>query len=171
MNTKTNINTHHSVIAITQEEDRLKAIELQRQNGITNILWTKSSQDSMVDMGNFADACGLSIDSITQPSSENRRAVVVGFNSTGVAFYRISVPSVGEQETASMVRLQAETRLPLPAEQMEIAWRADQMRNGQVGCIVAAARKKPLENFVENVRNFEPTKILLDCEGVTKAWR
>ncbi|MBN1806784.1 MAG: hypothetical protein JW837_16165 [Sedimentisphaerales bacterium] len=171
MSTKTNIITHHSVIAITQEENRLKAIELRRQNGITNILWTKSSQDSMVDMGNFAATCGLSINPVLQRSPESCRAVVVGFNSAGVAFYRISVPSVGDHEIASMVRLQTETRLPLPAEQMEIAWRTDQMRNGQVGCIVAAARKKPLENFVENVRNFEPTKILLDCEGVIKAWR
>ena len=171
MSTKTNIKTHHSVIAITQEEDKLKAIELQQHNGTTNVLWTKSSDDNMVNMEDFAAKCGLSVDSTKQINPENRSTVVVGFNSASVVFYRINVPSVGEQEIASMVRLQAETRLPLPAEQMEMAWRADQMRNGQVGCIVAAARKKPLEGFVKNVRNFEPTKILLDCEGVTKAWR
>ena len=170
MSTKTNIKTHHSVIAITQEEDRLKAIELRQDNGATNVMWTKSSEESMT-MGSFAAKCGLSIDPFGEKSPESRGAVVVGFNSAGVAFYRITVPAVGEEETASMVKLQAETRLPLPADQMELAWRADQMRNGQVGYIVAAARKKPLENFIENVRSFEPTKILLDCEGVTKAWR
>jgi hypothetical protein len=170
MSTKTNIKTHHSVIAITQEEDRLKAIELRKHNGTTNVMWTKSNEESMT-MGTFATKCGLSIDPFTEQSEENRGAVIVGFNSAGVAFYRVTVPAVGEEETASMVKMQAETRLPLPVDQMELAWRADQMRNGQVGYIVAAARKKPLENFVENVRSFEPTKILLDCEGVTKAWR
>ncbi len=171
MSTKTDIKTSHSVIAIAQEEGKLKAIELREQNGTTNVLWTKSSEDGTEDWKAFAAKCGLSVEPMEQRSPDSSRAVVVGFNSAGVAFYRISVPAVGEEETASIVKLQAETRLPLPAEQMEIAWRADQMQNGQAGFIVAAARKKPLEDFAENVRNFQPTKILLDCEGVTKAWK
>lgn len=171
MSTKTNIKTHHSVIAITQEENRLKAIELREQNGAINVLWTKSSEDGTANWRSFAATCGISTDPTLQSSPYHQKAVIVGFNSSGVAFYRINVPAVGEEETASMVRLQAETRLPLPPDQMEITWRADQMRNGQVGFIVAAARKKPLKDFAENVRNFEPTKILLDCEGVTKAWK
>ncbi|MBW7992684.1 MAG: hypothetical protein FVQ84_22070 [Planctomycetes bacterium] len=171
MSTKTNIKTLRSVIAIAQEEGKLKAIKLQRQSGITNVLWTKSSEDGAADWKAFAVKCGLSAELMSQRSPDSHRAVVVGFNSAGVAFYRITVPAVGEEETASIVKLQAETRLPLPAEQMEMAWRADQVRNGQVGFIVAAARKKLLEDFVGQVRNFEPTKISLDCEGVTKAWR
>lgn len=171
MSTKTHIKTLHSVIAIAQEEDKLKAIELRQQNGTTNVLWTKSSENGTANWRAFADKCGLSLELTEHRSPDSSRAVVVGFNSAGVAFYRINVPAAGEEETASIVRLQAETRLPLPPEQMEMAWRADQMRNGQVGFIVAAARKKPLEDFVANVRNFEPTKILLDCEGITKAWR
>ncbi|MHC4536724.1 MAG: hypothetical protein ACYS6K_22475, partial [Planctomycetota bacterium] len=171
MSTKTNIKTLHSVIALAQEEDKLKAIKLQRHGDTINVLWTKSSEDGAADWRGFAAKCGLSAESMSHRSPDSHKAVVVGFNSAGVAFYRITVPAVGEEETASIVKLQAETRLPLPAEQMEIAWRADQMRNGQVGFIVAAARKKPLEDFVGNVSNIEPTKILLDCEGVTKAWK
>ena len=171
MSTKTNIKAPHSVIAIVQEEGKLKAIKLQRQSGATNVLWTKSSEDGAADWRAFAAKCGLSAEPMAHRSPDSSSAVVVGYNSAGVAFYRITVPDVGEEETASIVKLQAETRLPLPAEQMEIAWRAGQRQNGQVGFIVAAARKKPLEDFVENVGNFEPTKILLDCEGITKAWK
>ena len=171
MSTKTNIKTLHSVIAIAREEGKLKAIELERQSGAINVLWTKSSEDGGADWKAFAAKCGLSAEPMAHRSPDSHRAVVVGFNSAGVSFYRITVPAVGEEETASIVKLQAETRLPLPVEQMEMAWRADQMRNGQVGFIVAAARKKPLEDYVENVRDFVPTKILLDCEGVTQAWK
>lgn len=171
MSTKSNIKTLHSVIAIAQEEGKLKATELREQNGMINVLWTKSSEDGAADWGSFAAKCGLSIEPMEQRIPDISRAVVAGYNSAGVAFYRISVPAVGEEETASIVRLQAETRLPLPPEQMEIAWRADRVRNGQAGFIVAAARKKPLEDFVANVRNIQPTKILLDCDGVTKAWK
>jgi len=168
---KTNINNLQSVTAIIQEESKLKAIEVREQNGTTNVLWLKSSEGETEDWRAFASQCGLSAESTEQRSPDSSKAVVVGFNSTGVAFYRISVPAVGEEETASIIKLQAETRLPLPPEQMELAWRADQMRNGQAGFIVAAARKKPLEDFAENVRTIQPTKILLDCEGVTKAWK
>ena len=169
--TKTNIRTQRSVVAIAQEESKLKAIELREQKGGLRVLWTKSSEDTDTDWRVFAAECGLSVEPTAHTGADSNRAVVVGFNSAGVAFYRISVPAVGEEETASIVKLQAETRLPLPVEQMELAWRADQMQNGQVGVIVAAARKKLLQGFVEDVRSFEPTKILLDCEGVVKAWK
>ena len=171
MSTKTDIKTLQSVIAIVQEESKLKAIELRKLSDTINILWTKSSEEGTTDWKAFAAKCGLTAAPIEQISPDGHRAVIVGFNSAGVVFYRISVPAVGEEETASIVKLQAETRLPLPVEQMELAWRADKMQNGQAGFIVAAARKKPLENFVENVGNIQPTKILLDCEGVTKAWK
>lgn len=169
--TKTNIGTQRSVVAIAQEESKLKAIELREQKGGLRVLWTKSSEDTDTDWRVFAAECGLSVDPTTHLGADDNKAIVVGFNSAGVVFYRMIVPAVGEEETASIVKLQAETRLPLPVEQMELAWRADQMQNGQVGIIVAAARKKLLQGFVENVRSFEPTKILLDCEGVVKAWK
>jgi hypothetical protein len=171
MRTKSTIKVLHSVIAIAQEDGKLKAIELREQNGTINILWTRSSEDGTGDWRAFAAKCGLSVDPTGQRPPDSSRAVIVGFHSAGVAFYRINVPAAGEEETASIIRLQAETRLPLPIEQMEMAWRADKMRNGQVGFIVAAARKRPLADFAGNVRNFQPTKILLDCEGVTKAWK
>jgi len=169
--TKTNIRTQRSVVAIAQDENKLKAVELREKGRGVEVLWTKSGEDTDADWRGFAAECGLSVEPTAHTGADSNRAVVVGFNSAGVAFYRISVPAVGEEETASIVKLQAETRLPLPAEQMELAWRADQMQNGQVGVIVAAARKKLLQGFVEDVRSFEPTKILLDCEGVVKAWK
>jgi hypothetical protein len=36
---------------------------------------------------------------------------------------------------------------------------------------IAAARREPLARFLESIRSFEPESILLDCEGVVKAWR
>jgi hypothetical protein len=80
------------------------------------------------------------------------------------------VPAIKEKEIAAIVRVQAETRLPLPPEQVELAWRAGQIRNNEVAVTIAAARRERLQEFVENVRGLEPGKILLDCEGVVKAW-
>ncbi len=96
---------------------------------------------------------------------------MVGYNSAGVAFYRLTVPAVKEKEIAAIVRMQAETRLPLPPEQVELAWRARDAGDNEMAVTIAAARKERLQEFVEEVRGIEPGKILLDCEGVVAAWR
>ena len=172
INKKTNVGTWLSVVAITHQDNKHQAIELREKGKAIEVLWTKSSIDSNGDWRGFAAECGLSVEPTVRKKIKSDRTVVVGFNTEGVAFYRINVPVVGKEETAAMVKLQAETRLPLPAERMELAWRADrQMKNGQVGVTIAAARKEPLRGFVGNVQSFEPTKILLDCEGIVKGWR
>jgi hypothetical protein len=70
-----------------------------------------------------------------------------------------------------MVRLQAEARLPLPVEQMEIAWRRDTERGGQTAVTVAAGRTEQLQRFVDDVRVFRPSQILLDNQGIAKVWQ
>jgi hypothetical protein len=77
---------------------------------------------------------------------------------------------VGDKEIDSIVGLQAEMRLPLPPEQIELTWRADKLDDGQLGVTIAVARKEQLRKFVDNVQCFQPTKLLLNCEGIVKIW-
>jgi hypothetical protein len=168
---KTHNNDLRYVTAVVQDEDKLKAVELLKDNGRVHVLRAQSGKEGAADWEGFGAELDLSASSAERSSPDGDRAVVAGYSSAGVAFYRIEVPAAGDEETASMVRLQAETRLPLAPEQMEVTWRSDQMRNGHAGFIVAAARKRPLEDFAESVRSLGPAKILLDCEGVTKAWK
>jgi len=170
-NNVTGVGTRLSAIAIAQDESQLKAVELGKQGGAFEVLWTKSSEVGRTDRRLFAAECGLSVKPTGQTKTDGAKVVVVGFDSAGVAFYRIGVPVAKEEEIAAMVRLQAEARLPLPAEQMELAWRADRGQDGQMAVTIAAARKEHLQGFVEDVRGFRPTKILLGCEGIVKAWR
>jgi hypothetical protein len=167
---KTQVSTKRTVAAITQEENKLRAIGLREKGGRYEILWAKS-KDGNADWRLFATECGLPTEPAAQISTDGNKGVVIGYNSAGVAFYRLNVPAVGQEETAEIVKLQAETRLPLPADQMELAWRTDQAKNGQVGVTLAAARKEPLKRFVENVRAIGPAKILLDSEGIIKTWK
>ena len=160
-----------SAIAVAKDGSKLKAVKLSKQGGIFKVLWTKSSEAGDLDWRAFELECGLAAELAGQEKNNDDKMVVAGFDSAGVVFYRVDLPTVREEEIAAMVRLQAEARLPLPAEQMELTWRADQVRDGKVPVTIAAARKEQLKKFVENVRGFEPEKILLDCEGIVKAWR
>ena len=167
----TDMGTRRSAIAIVQDGSKLKAVELGRQGGVFEVLWTNSSEAGDLDWKAFELECSLAGEQTKKVEPADGRTVVAGFNSTGVVFYRIEVPSVRKEEIAAMVRMQAESRLPLSADQMELAWRAGETRNGKAPVTIAAARREQLEKFVVNVQGFEPEKILLDCEGIVKAWR
>lgn len=170
-NNTTDMGTRLSAIAITQDGSKLKAAKLGKQGPFFQVLWTKSTEAGDLDWKAFELECGLAAETTGKDKNSNDNMVVAGFDSAGVVFYRIDLPTVEEKEIAVMVKLQAEARLPLPAEQMELAWRAGQASNGKLPVTIAAARKVPLEKFIEDVRGFEPEKILLDCEGIVKAWR
>ena len=167
----TNVGMQRSVVAIAKQDNKLKAVKLRKQRGTLEVLWTKSNEGTDADWRLFAAECGLSLESPVQKDIDSDRAVVVGFDSTGMAFYRVNVPAVRDEEIASIVKLQAETLLPLPAEQIEMTWRANRTRNGQESVTIAAARKEQLQGFVEKVQSIKPTEILLDCEGIVKSWR
>lgn len=170
-NITTDMGTRRSAIAIAQDGTRLKAVKLSKQGPTCDILWAKSTEAGDLDWKAFELECGLAAETVEEKKDNVSKTVVAGFNSAGVVFYCIDLPTAGEEEIETMVKMQAEARLPLPVEQMELAWRAEQARNGKLPVTIAAARKEPLQKFIENVRGFEPEKILLDCEGIVKAWR
>jgi len=180
---KTNIGTRPSAVGIAKEENKLQAVCLRKQHGTFEVLWTKSSELSDADWGTFAAECGLPAGQTTptgkgagnratfsDSSQDDNPIVVAGFGSAGVGFHRITVPAAKKEEIAPMVRLQAEARLPLPAEQMELAWRPGQVQDGQMSVTVAAAKAEQLLKFIESIHGFEPEKILLDCEAIVRAW-
>lgn len=169
MNNHTDVEKPLSVVALTKEDDKLKGVELRSQNGFVEILWTRG--EAGADWGRFAAECGLSSEQSEPAEAETNQKVIVGYTSAGTIFHRTTVPAVGEKEIASIVKLQAESRLPLPAEQIELAWRTDSMPDGNVGITMAVARKVQLQSFAESMRRIRPAKILLDCEGIVQAWR
>ncbi|UCG48642.1 MAG: hypothetical protein JSU94_02480 [Phycisphaerales bacterium] len=167
----TGAGTRTSVIAISPDESGFKAVEVRKHGSTFEVVWARQSENGKSDWSRFAEECGLSSKPAQEQKSGEGKTVVMGFDSRGVAFYRMDVPSAGSKELAAMVRLQAESRLPLPAEHMELAWRAGEMRNGQVTVTMAAGRRESLEEFVEDLEGFRPSRIVLDCEGVVAAWR
>lgn len=167
---KTYTGTGSSIVAVVKEDNRLKSVEIRKDNGAFDLLWTRSSEGPSVDWKTFAGECGLPVGADV-PDAEGDRKVVVGFNSVGTVFHRTMVPAVGQKEIASIVALQAETRLPLSAEQMELAWRAGREQDGQTNVTIAVARKEHLRSFIDSVQPLRPTKILLDCEGIVEAWK
>ncbi len=160
-----------SVTAIAKSGNKLKAVDIRKRGMAIEVLMTKSSEENIFNWRDFAAKCGLSFDSAEEVEPENRKPVVVGYDSAGTAFSRVNIPEVEDKDLESMVTLQAESRLPLPADQMEIAWRADKEKDGQIAITITAARRQQVQSFVDKVTGFKPTNIFLDCEGIVKVWK
>jgi len=169
-NNQTNMEIWQSVAAIVNDDNEFKGVELRKQDGSFEILWTRSIADTDTNWREFAAECGLSVEPTALEETDSDRIVVAGFNTAGTIFHRSTVPAVEDKEIESIIQLQAETRLPLPPEQIELAWRADQLRDEQMGVTIAVARKEQLQKFAGKVRCFKPAKILLNCEGIVKIW-
>ena len=160
-----------SVTAIAKSGNKLKAVDIRKEGTTIEVLMTKSSEENVLNWQDFASKCGITFDPLAEIEPEERKPVVAGYDSAGTAFSRVNIPEVEDKELESMVKLQAESRLPLPANQMEIAWRADNERQGQIAITIAAARRQQVQSFVDKVSEFKPTNIFLDCEGIVKAWK
>jgi hypothetical protein len=158
------------VVAIVQQGDSLKAVQIGREGRSMSIHWARSSYGGRGALVRFAQECGLSVSAGAAAKKKSGKRSVAGFNSSHVIFYRADMPAVKSQELGAMIRLQAESRLPLPADQMEFAWKVGEIRDGQVGVTIAAAKRDGLEFFVNEVRDFSPSRILLNSEGVVRAW-
>lgn len=170
-NNESSVVTQLSAVAITREQSSFKAVELRKQRGSFEVLWTKSSDEVDTDWLGFATECGLDSEPSEAAARDSGRTVVVGFDSSGVAFRRIGMPVVEKDEISAIVKLQAESLLPLPMEQMELTWRTAYIQDGEMAVTVVAAKRERLQGFVRDISGLEPAKILLDCEGIVKVWR
>jgi hypothetical protein len=161
----------HAVIAAAKDEAQFKAVEVRKQDNVVEVLWTKSLPADSQTWTDFATTCGVAVGHDGHDKSPRKHAAsVVGLDSTGVAFYRVTAPAVEQQEMASIVRMQAESLLPLPPDQIEVAWRTTPGTNGNVDITIAAARREYLHKFAGSVQGFHPGHIVLSCEGTARAW-
>jgi len=99
----------------------------------------------------------------------SHRDVVAGLNSVGVAFYRMILPKVGSPETEAMVRMQAETRLPLDVDQMGLDWKTIDCSDVERTAAVAAMKRQC--PGVAEAAALEPDHIVLEADALIQMWR
>ena len=166
-----NVKIPHSVIAVVRGATAFQAVALHRQSDGVEIRWARRMPTEGGTWEAFAAQCGLAGDAEAgKGAGGGRPAVAVGLDSTAVAFYRINAPHVGREETAAIVRMQAESLLPLPPSEIEVAWRTTPSTNGNVDVTIAAARRDYLRRFAEDTRPFQPQTMIPACEGTARTW-
>ena len=120
-----------TIQAITSEAGYFQAVQLRRSDSGYELLRV------------YEDAGTLEASDIT----------VGGFDSGRAAFYRIQVPDVKSDQMSNLVEMQAEALLPLPMDQMEIAWRSHK-EEGKSEVTIAAARLNQLERYQREIEPY-----------------
>lgn len=78
------------------------------------------------------------------------------------AFYRLRVPPLDSNQLDSVIRIQAESILPLPLEQMQFAFRADEIADNGRRVTIAAAKTEHLRSVVTTARSIKASAVCLD---------
>lgn len=160
----------HELVAISFEGSEYKAACLVGTSAAMKVMWVKNANMNETPFADFAEQCGLSM---LPPGGEKSKAdagFVLGYDSTGVIFYRISVPASDPKEVEKIIRIQTEAHLPLAPEKVQIAWEKTDSSKGHLDVTVAAAAKDNLQKFLSRVKGYGPQQIYLDCEGLVKTW-
>jgi hypothetical protein len=94
-------------------------------------------------------------------------SLAAGLDSSQVRFLDIRIPAVTEAQLLPLLRTQAEAMLPLSADQMGLAWQAEQDKQG-LHCNTAVIRRKLLQPLLDQptpIRHITP-----DAVGLAAVW-
>ncbi len=167
--TKSSGTGHNAAIGIAQQGRTIRAIKVQLVAGRYEIVHLDSAEMENKLLGaSAAKLCDLHEQT---KRTERCEKIATGFDSEPVLFQRLCIPSTDRSELEKITKLQAEAQMPLPAEQMQTAWRLDGKSSNYSCVTVAAARRDNIQRFVDSLRPVQPDIILLDSEAIVRAWQ
>jgi hypothetical protein len=147
-------------------QSALKAVKLRKSGGGFEVVWKKSCDNDRKNR----DAFFKEVFTSGQTDDLQGSATALGIESGRVSFYRINIPPVEASQAEAIVMMQAEALLPLGVEQMRLAWRFDGTIGGKQVVTLAAGRREQYDEYVLSARKYHISKMVLDYEGVVKAW-
>ena len=153
-----------SVTAMARQGRRIQSVELRRKGQSLELVHLEQADtwQALARQAKILDESGRRL-------RVAHHEVVAGLEAVGMAFYRMTLPNVGPQETNAMVRMQAETRLPLSADQMGLDWKTTECSDSQRTASVAAMRKN--SPGVTEAVALEPDHIVTEADALVQMWR
>lgn len=158
--------TPTTVIAFYQQQQQLQAVEMRRHGNVYELVWQRNALLADTSWAAFAEECGVRLTEGDSAKLRRGQAVVAGVSSVGAASYRLELPVVSDHQLEDMVRMQSETRLPLPLDQMELGWQRVVGTMQQTVVSVAALRRQRLATLLSHVTALQPATLMLDSEGL-----
>ena len=158
-----------SALAITlgpSQAGPFKAVRISRTSRGPKLSFKMLSSSAQTDATTF-------VSDVTEANAKRSAAhpTVIGFDTSAVSFYRISVPPVKDSQVGSIVNIQAESLLPLPLDMMEIGFRAGSQADNRRQVTMAVARKDQLAATLKIAKDVSVRQVVLDAEATLAAWQ
>lgn len=154
------------IIAIARQPDGFRAVLMQNSPTGPQLLHCTTCPAN-TDWQTAYQQLTQALPAAEHPSAQPTQTVVA-FDSADVVFYQINLPAVQGKDLESMIKLQAEALLPLPADQIQLAWHTQPPRDNQIALTIAAARTDRLHSFLELLRPVKPSRLILDAEALVE---
>jgi len=152
-----------SSVAFTKLPDgQCQAVKLKRKGNGFELGWKYTISADETDA--FIE--GIAITDL----SSSKTGAVVGVDLEGIAFYNIEVPDVAGDQLDSIVRMQAEALLPLPIDQMDIAYQERKVFAGRKNVVVSTARKQQIKSHLSFAEKCGAGNILLNCQATARTF-
>ena len=157
------------ITAIAQQADVLQAVKIRKAKSRIELAEVKSV--TVAEGGWDRMASYFSSIQPKKRAQPDNAIIITGFESSAVVYQRFQVPYAGSSELRQMVKMQAESHLPLGAEQMELACRSGQRNGSLVDVTVAAGRTERLNQYLYDLGRIKPKQIILDTEAIIEVWK
>ncbi|MBN1126852.1 MAG: PilN domain-containing protein, partial [Sedimentisphaerales bacterium] len=144
-----------------------KAVMLRKVADDFEVVWHRISP-AEADIGTFLSEL-IRDNQPTEGSPAPQ--LVVAMDSAMAAIYHLELPPVKDSQLDGIIRMQAESLLPLPVDQMEMTWRVDSPDEQIRTCTLVAARRDTVETFLTKMRAAHVNVVAPDCEGTIRTWR
>lgn len=167
METLSNFKMGLTVTAISRQGDTFQSVCVRRKARMFELLSMDGNQEHKTWRSQGTSAGVL--DASYKRKRTAHHNVVLGVNSVGVMFNKLTLPKVGMPETQAMVRMQTETRLPLGADQTAMDWKTVFESDAQRIVTVAALRRN--SGTLNDMASLEPDRILLESQALVQIWQ
>ena len=151
-------------IGLFREDSLFKAVAVKKSADNFELLWHRKASDEQMGWNQFCSQI------ISPVRIEHPLPLILGYDSNNVVFYNIQIPPIRGSQVDVIVKMQAETLLPLPIDQMKLAWRLNRLDDDKNTVTIAAARMDELKNFLPAAGICLPDQIILDCSAMVKSW-
>jgi hypothetical protein len=150
----------NSAVAFTKMPNgNCRAVKIEQTPAGVKLLWKHTG--GAADLNDAMASAHVSL---------SKTHTVLGIDPPGVAFYNIEIPLVPDAQLDSIVRMQAETILPLPLSQMEIAYHCGRVVADKCYVTIAAGRSVQLNAEMGFAKECKASGIVLSSQGTVKAF-
>lgn len=167
INRKNLLNAKTVVLGILDTGPAAMAIDFKQQRIQIKEMIAPDSDDNNTDKNWQTFLEQLEPLKTRQPEDTN---LAVCFDGRNAAFYRVNIPVSDNQQLESIVRIRAESLLPIDSSRMRFTWRCDREIDSSRNITIAAGSRNTIDDFAASVSELKPDRIAVDHEAIVTAF-